>query len=362
VTWPSSTSGSTTSEGIFDLPAKETRLGLIDAEMSLPTFWEDTRKAQALVQERAELARTVTTFKDLAARAEETRLLWEMATEAGDESLTAEIQEALTQIGQDVEAFELKVILSRPQDKKNAILSIHPGAGGTESQDWAQMLMRMYLRWAERSGFKAEVVDLLAGEEAGIKSATIEMSGEYAYGHLKGETGVHRLIRISPFDASRRRHTSFASVAVIPEVEDVEVVVRDEDLRVDVYRSSGPGGQGVNTADSAVRITHLPSGLVVACQNERSQLRNRDTAMRILKSRLFQIYEQKQKQELADLTGEKKEIAFGSQIRTYTFAPYQIIKDHRTGIEVGNVEAVMDGGLDPFIRAYLTMARPAPSV
>jgi peptide chain release factor 2 len=361
VTWPSSTSDSTTSEGIFDLPAKETRLGLIDAEMSSPNFWEDSRKAQALVQERAELARTITTFKDMAARADETRLLWEMATEAGDESLTAEIQEALKQIGHDVEAFELKVILSRPQDRKNAILSIHPGAGGTESQDWAQMLMRMYLRWAERSGFKAEVVDLLAGEEAGIKSATIEMSGEYAYGHLKGETGVHRLIRISPFDASRRRHTSFASVAVIPEVEDVEVVVRDEDLRVDVYRSSGPGGQGVNTADSAVRITHLPSGLVVACQNERSQLRNRDTAMRILKSRLFQIYEQKQRQELADLTGEKKEIAFGSQIRTYTFAPYQIIKDHRTGIEVGNVEAVMDGGLDPFIRAYLTMARPAPS-
>jgi peptide chain release factor 2 len=360
VTWPSSTSGSTISEGIFDLPAKETRLGLIDAEMSSPSFWDDTRKAQALVQERAELARTVTTFKELAGRAEETRLLWEMATEAGDESVTAEIQESLKQLGEELEAFELKIILSRPQDKKNAILSIHPGAGGTESQDWAQMLMRMYLRWAERTGFKAEVVDLLAGEEAGIKSATIEMSGEYAYGHLKGEAGVHRLIRISPFDASRRRHTSFASVAVIPEVEDVEVVVRDEDLRVDVYRSSGPGGQGVNTADSAVRITHLPSGLVVACQNERSQLRNRDTAMRILKSRLFQIYEQKQKQELADLTGEKKDIAFGSQIRTYTFAPYQIIKDHRTGVEVGNVDAVMDGGIDSFIRAYLTRARPTP--
>ncbi len=350
----------TTSGGIFDLPAKETRLGLIDAEMSAPSFWEDSRKAQALVQERAELARIVGTFKELTGRAEENRLLWEMATEAGDESMTAEIQEGLKRLGEDLEAFELKVILSRPQDRKNAILSIHPGAGGTESQDWAQMLMRMYLRWAERAGFKAEVVDLLAGEEAGIKSVTIEMTGEYAYGHLKGETGVHRLIRISPFDASRRRHTSFASVAVIPEVEDVEVVVRDEDLRVDVYRSSGPGGQGVNTADSAVRITHLPSGIVVACQNERSQLRNRDTAMRILKSRLFQIYEQKQKQELADLTGEKKEIAFGSQIRTYTFAPYQIIKDHRTGVEVGNVEAVMDGGLDPFIRAYLTAARPAP--
>jgi peptide chain release factor 2 len=358
--WRSWTSVWTTSGGIFDVPTKETRLGLIDAEMSAPSFWEDTRKAQALVQERAELARTVATFKELAGRAEENRLLWEMATEAGDESVTAEIQEGLKRLGEEVEAFELKVILSRPQDRKNAILSIHPGAGGTESQDWAQMLMRMYLRWAERAGFKAEVVDLLVGEEAGIKSATIEMTGEYAYGHLKGETGVHRLIRISPFDASRRRHTSFASVAVIPEVEDVEVVVRDEDLRIDVYRSSGPGGQGVNTADSAVRITHLPSGIVVACQNERSQLRNRDTAMRILKSRLFQIYEQKQKQELADLTGEKKEIAFGSQIRTYTFAPYQIIKDHRTGVEVGNVEAVMDGGLDPFIRAFLTAARPAP--
>jgi peptide chain release factor 2 len=342
------------------VPGKEARLHAIDGEMVKANFWEDSRKAQVLVQERAELARTVATLKDLGRQAEEARLLWEMATEAGDESMTAEIQEALHVARSALDAFELKIVLSGPQDRKNAIMSIHPGAGGTESQDWAQMLMRMYLRWAERAGFKAEVVDLLAGEEAGIKSVTIEMTGEYAYGHLKGETGVHRLIRISPFDASRRRHTSFASVAVIPEVEDVEVVVRDEDLRVDVYRSSGPGGQGVNTADSAVRITHLPSGIVVACQNERSQLRNRDTAMRILKSRLFQIYEQKQKQELADLTGEKKEIAFGSQIRTYTFAPYQIIKDHRTGVEVGNVEAVMDGGLEPFIRAYLTAVRPAP--
>ena len=324
---------------------------------------EDNATSQSLTSQadakRADLAKTVGTFKEIAGRAEDTRLLWEMATEASDESMTAEIQESLKRIGEELEAFELKVILSRPEDRKNAILSIHPGAGGTESQDWAQMLMRMYLRWAERAGFKAEVVDLLVGEEAGIKSATIELTGEYAYGHLKGEAGVHRLIRISPFDASRRRHTSVASVAVIPEVEDVEVVVRDEDLRIDVYRSSGPGGQGVNTADSAVRITHLPSGIVVACQNERSQLRNRDTAMRILRSRLFQIYEQKQKQELADLTGEKKEIAFGSQIRTYTFAPYQIIKDHRTGVEVGNVESVMDGGLDPFIRAFLTAARPA---
>ena len=222
------------------------------------------------------------------------------------------------------------------------------------------MLMRMYLRWCERAGFKAEVVDLLPGEEAGIKSATIEVTGDYAYGYLRGEAGVHRLIRISPFDASSRRQTSFASVAVTPEVDDVEVTIRDDELRIDVYRSSGPGGQGVNTADSAVRITHLPTGIVVACQNERSQLRNRDTALRILKARLFELAASKQKEELSQLAGEKKGIAFGSQIRTYTFAPYQIIKDHRTGVEVGNVEAVMDGGLDPFIRAYLTAARPAP--
>ena len=326
--------------------------------MSSASFWDDSRRAQSVVQERAELARILATLKDLTSQAEEARLLWEMATEAGDESVVPEIEERLGRLSGGLEAFELKIILSGPQDRKNAILSIHPGAGGTESQDWAQMLLRMYLRWAERAGFKAEVVDLLPGEEAGIKSATIEITGEYAYGYLKSEIGVHRLIRISPFDASKRRHTSFASVAVIPEVEDVEVVVKEEDIRVDVYRSSGPGGQGVNTADSAVRITHLPTGIAVACQNERSQLRNRDTAMRILKARLYQLYEKKQKEELADLTGEKKDIAFGSQIRSYTFHPYQIIKDHRTGVEVGNVEAVMDGGLDPFIQAFLKGPKP----
>jgi peptide chain release factor 2 len=325
--------------------------------MARATFWDDSRKAQAVVQERAAIARLVGRVKDLDTQIQEIRLLWEMATEAGDESVAEEISQGLGRMREDVEAFELKVTLSGTHDDKNAILSIHPGAGGTESQDWAQMLVRMYLRWTERAGLKAEVVDLLPGEEAGIKSATITVTGEYAYGYLKSEIGVHRLIRISPFDASKRRHTSFASVAVIPEVQDVEVVVKDEELRVDVYRSSGPGGQGVNTADSAVRITHLPTGIVVACQNERSQLRNRDTAMRILRARLFQVYDRKQKEELAELTGEKKEIAFGSQIRTYTFHPYQIIKDHRTGVEVGNVDAVMDGDLDPFIRGYLRLAR-----
>jgi peptide chain release factor 2 len=327
--------------------------------MAAPTFWEDGRKAQSLLQERAYLARTIGRFKDLAGEAEDLRVLWEMATEAGDEAEAASIDQALAALKKEIEAFSVKVVLSGPQDRKNAILSIHPGAGGTESQDWAQMLMRMYLRWAERAGFKAEVVDLLPGEEAGIKSATIEISGEYAYGYLKSEIGVHRLIRISPFDASKRRHTSFASVSVIPEVEDVEVVVKDDELRVDVYRSSGPGGQGVNTADSAVRITHLPTNIVVACQNERSQLRNRDTAMRVLKARLYQIYEKKQRAELAELTGEKKDSAFGSQIRTYTFHPYQIIKDHRTSVEVGKVDAVMDGEIDPFIEAYLAAGKPA---
>jgi peptide chain release factor 2 len=327
--------------------------------MSAPAFWEDSRKAQALVQERAGLARTVGRLKDLAGQAEDLRVLWEMATEAGDEGETAGLEQALAALRKDLEAFSVKIVLSGPQDRKNVILSIHPGAGGTESQDWAQMLMRMYLRWAERTGFKAEVVDLLPGEEAGIKSATIEITGEYAYGYLKSEIGVHRLIRISPFDASKRRHTSFASVSVIPEVEDVEVVVKDEEIRVDVYRSSGPGGQGVNTADSAVRITHLPTGIVVACQNERSQLRNRDTAMRVLKARLYQVYEKKQREELAELTGEKKDSAFGSQIRTYTFHPYQIIKDHRTGVEIGKVDAVMDGEIDPFIEAYLASGKSA---
>jgi len=295
---------------------------VIDGEMAKAEFWEDSRRAQGLVQERAELARTVGRVGEIARQTEDLRLLWEMATEAADESVAAEIATGLGRVRAELEAFELKVMLSGPHDTKNAILSIHPGAGGTESQDWAQNLLRMYLRWAERAGFKAEVVDLLPGEEAGIKSATVTVTGDHAYGYLRSEIGVHRLIRISPFDASKRRHTSFASVALIPEVEDVEVVVKEDEVRVDVFRAGGPGGQGVNTADSAVRVTHLPTGIVVTCQNERSQLRNRDTAMHILRARLFQVYEKKQKDEMSELAGEKKEIAFGSQIRTYTFHPY----------------------------------------
>jgi peptide chain release factor 2 len=325
--------------------------------MGSPTFWEDNRRAQELIRERSELSRAVTRIRELGGHAEELQVMLELATEADDGSLDAEITEGVAALRRELDEFELKVMLSGPHDSKPAVLSIHPGAGGTESQDWAQMLMRMYLRWCERSGFKAEVVDLLPGEEAGIKSATIEVTGDYAYGYLRGEMGVHRLVRISPFDASKRRQTSFASVAVVPEVDDVEVAVREDEIRIDVFRSSGPGGQGVNTADSAVRITHLPTNIVVQCQNERSQLRNRDTAMRILKARLFELAHKKQREELQELTGEKKEIAFGSQIRSYTFHPYQLIKDHRTSVEVGNVEAVMDGDLEPFIKAYLLWAR-----
>jgi len=326
--------------------------------MAAPAFWDDNRRAQELIRERADLARTVGRVGELATQASDLGVLLELAQESGDDgSLDAEIADGVTRLRRELEEFELKIMLSGAHDAKPAILSIHPGAGGTESQDWAQMLMRMYLRWCEREGFKAEVVDLLPGEEAGIKSVTIEVTGEYAYGYLRGEIGVHRLIRISPFDSSSRRQTSFASVSAVPEVDDVEVNIREDDLRVDVFRSSGPGGQGVNTADSAVRITHLPTNIVVSCQNERSQLRNRDTAMRILKARLFEIAEKKQKDELSQLTGTKKEIAFGSQIRTYTFHPEQRIKDHRTGTEIGNVEAVMDGEIEAFIKAYLLWAR-----
>jgi peptide chain release factor 2 len=325
--------------------------------MASPAFWDDNRRAQELIRERTELTRIVGRVKELGAGVEELEVMLELATEAGDGSLDADITQGVARLQREVDEFELKVTMSGAHDSKAAIVSIHPGAGGTESQDWAQMLLRMYLRWCERSGLKAEVVDLLPGEEAGIKSATVEITGEYAYGYLRGEAGVHRLVRISPFDASRRRQTSFASVAVVPEVDDVEVSVRDDEIRVDVFRSSGPGGQGVNTADSAVRITHLPTGIVVQCQNERSQLRNRDTALRILKARLYELAEKKQREELAELTGQKKEIAFGSQIRSYTFHPYQLIKDHRSGLEIGNVEGVMDGDLDALIRAFLLWAR-----
>jgi peptide chain release factor 2 len=282
------------------------------------------------------------------------------------EAVDADFLRGLDELQGEVEAAEVKKMLGGEHDRRNAIVTIHPGAGGTESQDWAEMLMRMYLRWTERRGFKREVIDLQPGDDAGIKSVTFTVTGEFAYGMLLAEAGVHRLVRISPFDQAARRHTSFASLFVWPELpEDVDIVIEDKDLRVDTYRSSGAGGQHVNVTDSAVRITHLPTNIVVSCQNERSQHRNRDSAMKVLKARLFDLKMREQQAKLDQLGGEKKEIAFGSQIRSYVLHPYQMIKDHRTKHEVGDVNRVLDGDIDEFIKAYLmakasgTLGQPA---
>ena len=323
------------------------------------TEYDAQEKAKQIIAELKALNSVLKPFAELGRAGDDLQASVELAEEAGDDSFDDDIRRSYEQTLQDFEAFELRSMLGGPNDHCNAYVTIHAGAGGTEACDWAEMLLRMYLMWAEQKRFATQITNREDGGAAGIQEATVHIKGEYAYGYLRGETGVHRLIRISPFDASRRRQTSFASVAVVPEVDDVEVVVRDDEIRIDVFRSSGPGGQGVNTADSAVRITHLPTGIVVQCQNERSQLRNRDTAMRILKARLYELAQKKQREELSELTGEKKEIAFGSQIRTYTFHPYQLVKDHRTGVEAGNVDAVMDGEIDAFIKAYLLWQREA---
>ncbi len=267
-------------------------------------------------------------------------------------------EQGIDELRSEIDEVELKSILSQEEDKNNAIMTIHPGAGGTESQDWAQMLMRMYIRWAERKGFKVEIVDLQSGEEAGIKSVTLTISGQYAHGYLKGEAGVHRLVRISPFDANKRRHTSFAAVLVYPEIsEDIEIDIKDDDLKIDTFRASGAGGQHVNKTSSAVRITHIPTGIIVSCQNERSQHKNKAMALKIIKARLYAIKKKEQDEKLEGFIGEKKDIAWGSQIRSYTLQPYQLIKDHRTGYEAGNVNAVLDGAIDNFIKEFLLMKK-----
>lgn len=296
----------------------------------------------------------VETWNELESRFTDAEVMAELLEEDEDEETAKELRDEVEALTQELDKLELKLMLSGKHDRNSAILSIHPGAGGTESQDWASMLLRMYQRWAERKGYKVEMLDLLPGDEAGIKSATLLISGDYAYGYLKAESGVHRLVRISPFDANRRRHTSFASVSVIPEIEDeVDVEIKDEDLRIDTFRAGGPGGQHVNRTDSAVRIVHIPTGITVQCQTERSQHRNRELAMKVLKARLYEYYRQKQEEELAKLRGERKDIAFGNQIRSYVFHPYRMVKDLRTGVETGNVDAVMDGEIDMFIEAYL---------
>jgi peptide chain release factor 2 len=278
----------------------------------------------------------------------------ELASEEGGESMRAELELEIALILKDIASAEVAALLSGELDSSNAIISIHPGAGGTEAQDWAEMLMRMYLRWAEKRGYRTEILDYQNGEEAGVKSVTFTIAGDYAYGRMKAEAGVHRLVRISPFDANKRRHTSFASVYVYPEVtEDIDVTIDEKDLRIDTYRASSAGGQHVNKTDSAVRITHLPTNIVVQCQNERSQLKNKNVAMKVLRSRLFELRKKEQDEKLGKMVSDKKDIAWGSQIRSYVFQPYQMVKDHRTAVETGNVNAVMDGDLDQFIEAYL---------
>jgi len=318
-----------------------------------PDLWKDAEKAQALGRETAGVRGTIECWKRQREGVDEAQVFLELAEE-GDPEALRELGPKVDQVEQDLGALELSQLLSGEHDGRDAIVEIHPGAGGLEAQDWAEMLLRMYLRWCERRGFRAELVEQQPGEGAGIKSATLTVQGPYAFGYMKAESGIHRLVRISPFDANARRQTSFASVLVLPDIEEeIAIDIRDEDLRVDTYRSSGAGGQHVNKTDSAVRLTHLPTGIVVACQNERSQHKNKSMAMKILKARLFELERQKQDQKMAELAKGKKKIDFGHQIRSYVLAPYRMVKDHRTGTEVGNADAVLDGDIDAFIDAYL---------
>ncbi|RUM91370.1 MAG: peptide chain release factor 2 [Thermovibrio sp.] len=340
--------------GIFDLDELKRRLSEIEGEMSSPEFWNNPGKAQKLSQERNRIEEELNEISKLNEKIEECEVLIEMAEEENEKELLDEVEENLKEIEESLNKLEIKKLLSGEYDKNNAIVTIHAGAGGTESCDWAQMLMRMYFRWAERKGFNVEILDIQENEEAGIKSATFLVKGNYAYGLLKSEHGTHRLVRISPFDANARRHTSFCGVIVVPEIDDdVEVEIREEDLRIDTYRSSGAGGQHVNTTDSAVRITHIPTGIVVTCQSERSQIQNRQRALKILKARLYELKMREREEKLAQARGEHKSIAWGNQIRSYVFQPYQLVKDHRTGTETSNVQSVMDGDIDQFIETYL---------
>ncbi len=325
--------------------------------MSRPDFWDDPEAAAAVSQERTRARSEVDGWKGLRRQLEDAEVAAQLLEEEEDEALRRETESRLEAVESGVRTIEFRKMLSGPNDEGDAIVAVNAGAGGTEAQDWAEMLLRMYLRWAEARGYATDVVDVLPGDEAGIKNATFTVAGSYAYGYLKAEAGVHRLVRISPFDAQARRHTSFASVSVYPEVEDEAAVeVEDKDLKVDVYRASGAGGQHVNRTESAVRITHLPSGIVVACQSERSQHKNRANALRILRAKLLDQQRQEREKEREALEAEKKEIAWGSQIRSYVLQPYQKIKDHRTELEEGNVQRVLDGDLDEFIEAYLLMA------
>ena len=341
------------SGGIFDADRLTVTLEQIDAQTQSPEFWKDSDRAKKMLREKSQLEKRLSLIKGIDREDADIRALLELAD---DPDFLEELSRRVPEFAESVKAFELEEILSDSKSDNPAFLEIHPGAGGTESQDWAQMLLRMYIRWSERHGMTVEVVDIQPGEEAGIKSATILVRGEHAFGYLSSESGIHRLVRISPFDANKRRHTSFTSVFVYPELEDdVPVEIRDEDIRIDTFRASSAGGQHVNKTSSAIRLTHMPTGIVISSQNERSQLQNREMAFKVLRAKLYELEEKRKKEELDRISGaqNKKDIGWGHQIRSYVLQPYQLIKDHRTGLETGKVSEVLDGDLDMFIRGYL---------
>ncbi len=341
-----------TSGGIFDVAEKQQEIDRLDKKIGEPSFWDDPDTARSITKKRSDLEKDIDRHAQLEKDVNDIIELIQIADD--DPELIKDIEKSYARFTNDFEKYEFLTMLSGEYDKCNAIMMVHSGAGGTESQDWAQMLFRMYKRWAERHDYSFEILDMIPGDEAGIKSVTFQINGEYAFGYCRAEMGVHRLVRISPFDANSRRHTSFASVFVYPEIDDdIDVEINPSDLKIDVYRSSGPGGQGVNTTDSAVRITHLPTGMVITCQNERSQLRNREIAMRILKARLTDLAIEEKDAERKKAENEKKDIGWGSQIRSYVLHPYQMIKDHRLNIETGKVDDFLDGNIDEFMEAFL---------
>ena len=341
---------------IFDAGTLREQLAVVDKQAADPVFWSNPQKSQQVMRQKKRLENVLATESDLVRRGEDISAYFDLGREG--ENVEADLRREIDGLRDLVDRLETESLLSGENDARNAIVTIHPGAGGTESQDWADMLLRMYLRWAERRGFQTVLYDYQPGEEAGLKSATFAVNGEYSFGLLTSEIGVHRLVRISPFDQAKRRHTSFASVYVSPEIDDsIEIVIKPEDLRVDTYRSGGKGGQHVNTTDSAVRMTHIPTGLVSSCQNERSQHKNRERAMSMLRSKLYEYELEKQRAATKKIEDSKLDIDFGSQIRSYVLQPYRLIKDHRTKMEVGDVDRVLDGDLEPFIRSYLRMRR-----